>query len=156
MFVLPDYPATTKWLSTREKAVAVWRMERDVGSRDEDDQGLIHSLKLALCDYRVCLSSLFGWGRVQPKKNGNGCTDADDRVYSCTFLPPLSLPRLPPARWLSFSLQSLQPLALTKSSRTCSFSLKPLSLGLMFFPDSLHADSCSSHLRTLSPPFFLS
>lgn len=60
MFVLPDYPATTKWLSTREKAVAVWRMERDAGSRDEDDQGLIHSLKLALCDYRVCLPSLFG------------------------------------------------------------------------------------------------
>ncbi|OWZ35154.1 nicotinamide mononucleotide permease [Cryptococcus neoformans c45] len=55
MFVLPDYPATTKWLSTREKAVAVWRMERDVGSRDEDDQGLIHSLKLALCDYRLYL-----------------------------------------------------------------------------------------------------
>ncbi|OXH06703.1 nicotinamide mononucleotide permease [Cryptococcus neoformans A1-35-8] len=55
IFVLPDYPATTKWLSTREKAVAVWRMERDGGSRDEDDQGLIHSLKLALCDYRLYL-----------------------------------------------------------------------------------------------------
>ncbi|EAL19325.1 hypothetical protein CNBH0190 [Cryptococcus deneoformans B-3501A] len=55
IFVLPDYPATTKWLSTREKAVAVWRMERDGGSRDEDDEGLFHSLKLALCDYRLYL-----------------------------------------------------------------------------------------------------
>ncbi|KIR34351.1 nicotinamide mononucleotide permease [Cryptococcus deuterogattii CA1014] len=55
IFVLPDYPATTKWLSTREKAVAVYRMEQDGGSRDEDDQGLIHSLKLAICDYRLYL-----------------------------------------------------------------------------------------------------
>lgn len=53
IFTLPDYPATTRWLSTREKAVAVWRMERDGGSRDEDDKNLLHSLKLALTDYRV-------------------------------------------------------------------------------------------------------
>lgn len=51
---------------------------------------------------------------------------------SYTFLPPLSLPRRPPALWLSFSLQSSQPLALTKSLRTCSFSLKNL-VGLVFF-----------------------
>ncbi|OCF45725.1 nicotinamide mononucleotide permease [Kwoniella heveanensis CBS 569] len=58
VFILPDYPATTRWLSTREKAVAVYRMERDGGSRDEDDQGLFHSLKLAASDYRLYLLAI--------------------------------------------------------------------------------------------------
>lgn len=53
VFVLPDYPATTKWLSTREKAMAVYRLEKDVGSKDEDNLPLLTSLKMALGDYRV-------------------------------------------------------------------------------------------------------
>lgn len=53
-------------------------MERDGGSRDEDDEGLFHSLKLALCDYRVCLSSLLAEVVFQPKKNlAAGVTCAD-------------------------------------------------------------------------------
>ncbi|WVQ83939.1 hypothetical protein IAT38_006083 [Cryptococcus sp. DSM 104549] len=57
-FALPDYPATTRWLSTREKAIAVWRMERDGGSRDEDDSSLFQSLKMALGDYRLYLLAI--------------------------------------------------------------------------------------------------
>lgn len=54
-------------------------MERDGGSRDEDDQGLFHSLKLALCDYRVCPSSLLAEVVFQPKKKNlaAGVTCAD-------------------------------------------------------------------------------
>lgn len=54
-------------------------MERDGGSRDEDDEGLFHSLKLALCDYRVCPSSLLAEVVFQPKKKNLavGVTCAD-------------------------------------------------------------------------------
>ncbi|GAA5859557.1 hypothetical protein JCM8547_006138, partial [Rhodosporidiobolus lusitaniae] len=58
-FVLPDYPATTKRLSVRERAMAVYRMEKDSGSKDdENDVGALASLKLALADYRLYLLAL--------------------------------------------------------------------------------------------------
>jgi len=52
-FVLPDYPATTKRLSVRERAMAVYRMEKDGGSKDEDDKGLLANVRMAATDYRV-------------------------------------------------------------------------------------------------------
>ncbi|KAI5478410.1 putative nicotinamide mononucleotide permease [Pseudohyphozyma bogoriensis] len=58
VFILPDYPATTKRLSTREKAMAVYRLEKDVGSKDEDDMTLVQSLKLALKDYRTYMLAI--------------------------------------------------------------------------------------------------
>ncbi|ODN84940.1 hypothetical protein, variant [Cryptococcus amylolentus CBS 6039] len=58
IFILPDYPATTRWLSTREKAIAVWRMERDGGQRDEDDEGMFKGLMMALTDYRLYLLAI--------------------------------------------------------------------------------------------------
>lgn len=58
--VLPDYPATTPWLSTEEKTFAAWRLRVDVS---EDDERLAQStgagLKLALGDYRLYLFVLF-------------------------------------------------------------------------------------------------
>lgn len=56
IFTLPDYPATTRFLSTREKAMAVYRIEIDGGSKDEDTIPLLTSLKMAACDYRVSLA----------------------------------------------------------------------------------------------------
>ncbi|GAA6039056.1 hypothetical protein JCM8097_000175 [Rhodosporidiobolus ruineniae] len=69
-FILPDYPATTKRLSLRERALAVYRLERDAGSKDdENDAGAIKSLKMALGDYRLylCVSfflDTFGYSKV--------------------------------------------------------------------------------------------
>ncbi|KAM0747982.1 putative nicotinamide mononucleotide permease [Meredithblackwellia eburnea MCA 4105] len=57
-FALPDYPATTKRLTTREKAMAVYRLEKDVGSKDEDDMPLWASFKLAALDYRLYLLAM--------------------------------------------------------------------------------------------------
>lgn len=57
-FLLPDYPATTRRLSTREKAMAVYRLERDVGQKDDDDVPLLTSVKMALADYRLYLLAL--------------------------------------------------------------------------------------------------
>ncbi|GAA6004505.1 hypothetical protein JCM10207_000757 [Rhodosporidiobolus poonsookiae] len=58
-FVLPDYPATTKRLSLRERAIAVYRMEKDGGSKDDDnDVGALQSLKMAVTDYRLYLLAI--------------------------------------------------------------------------------------------------
>ena len=58
IFVLPDYPATTKRLSLRERAMAVYRLELDAGEKDEDTMSLWQSFKLAATDYRLYLLAL--------------------------------------------------------------------------------------------------
>lgn len=55
MFVLPDFPHTTKWLSEEEKAMAVYRVKVHGGSRDEERGSLFSGLKMAILDYKVWL-----------------------------------------------------------------------------------------------------
>jgi hypothetical protein len=60
MFILPDYPQTTKWLSEKEMFIAERRLVDDVGAADEDDgnQRAFHGLKLTLSDPKVWLLAL--------------------------------------------------------------------------------------------------
>ncbi|KAL3959497.1 hypothetical protein ACCO45_004614 [Purpureocillium lilacinum] len=59
-FVLPDYPATTRWLSDEEKAFAAWRLLVDVNEADELKATTIwQGVKLALLDYRLYIFVLF-------------------------------------------------------------------------------------------------
>lgn len=55
IFVLPDFPATTKWLSDEERALAMRRMEEDVGVGDEEqtEQGSGAGLWMAVTDWKV-------------------------------------------------------------------------------------------------------
>ncbi|KAK6065318.1 thiol-specific monooxygenase [Seiridium cupressi] len=56
IFVLPDYPATTKWLSDEEKAYAQWRLVDDIGEADNGGASSIKDgVKLALKDPRLYL-----------------------------------------------------------------------------------------------------
>lgn len=58
IFLLPDYPGTTKRLSLREKALAVYRLERDTGIKDDDTLTLFQSFKLAALDPKLYLLAL--------------------------------------------------------------------------------------------------
>ncbi|KAF6749940.1 sugar transporter [Ephemerocybe angulata] len=59
VFILPDFPATTKWLSPEERALAMKRMEEDAGVGDEDQtEGRANGLVLALSDWRVWFVAL--------------------------------------------------------------------------------------------------
>jgi hypothetical protein len=58
-FILPDYPATTKRLTVRQRAMAVYRLQRDAGMRDDDTATTMQNLKAAVCDYRVRSSFSF-------------------------------------------------------------------------------------------------
>jgi hypothetical protein len=51
MFLLPNLPRTTKWLSEQERELAAWRLEADIGEDDWVDskqQSAIYGLKLAI------------------------------------------------------------------------------------------------------------
>lgn len=52
-FVLPDFPATTNWLTPLERRLAEARMTEDVGEGDSDNTGALRGLYLALTDRKV-------------------------------------------------------------------------------------------------------
>ncbi|OCB84399.1 MFS general substrate transporter [Sanghuangporus baumii] len=59
MFILPDFPTTTRWLSPQERRLALWRMEKD-GGLNLSDQGVLGAestqrsgLWQALSDWKV-------------------------------------------------------------------------------------------------------
>jgi hypothetical protein len=54
LFVLPDFPTNTKWLSPKEAAVAEWRLVKDAaGETDEDDAAWSSGFKDAFKDWRT-------------------------------------------------------------------------------------------------------
>lgn len=55
-FVLPDYPATTKWLNEEERNFATWRLMEDINESDDTHSSSIwEGVKLCLKDYRLYL-----------------------------------------------------------------------------------------------------
>ncbi|KAJ5678970.1 MFS general substrate transporter [Penicillium macrosclerotiorum] len=58
IFIIPDLPRTTSWLSEHEKELAAWRLQEDIGEDDWVDsqhQSIFHGAKLAFTDYKVWL-----------------------------------------------------------------------------------------------------
>ena len=67
-FVLPNFPRTTPWLTAEEKAMAIYRLEKDIGQDDwvgREDQTIWHGFKLAAEDIKtwvlVCFSFNLFW-----------------------------------------------------------------------------------------------
>ncbi|KAI2779683.1 major facilitator superfamily domain-containing protein [Daldinia loculata] len=64
-WILPNFPRTTTWLSEEEKALAIWRLEEDIGEDDwidSEHQSLWTGARLAFADLKtwVLLVLLFG------------------------------------------------------------------------------------------------
>ncbi|KAK4678758.1 hypothetical protein QC764_311460 [Podospora pseudoanserina] len=56
MWVLPDYPSTTRWLSPQEREYASWRLLADINESDDQRARTVwQGTKLALLDYRLYL-----------------------------------------------------------------------------------------------------
>ena len=56
IFVLPNFPRTTRWLTDDERALAVWRLDEDIGEDDWIDskhQTFWHGFKLACADIKM-------------------------------------------------------------------------------------------------------
>jgi MFS family permease len=58
IFILPDYPHTTRWLTPAERDLAVQRVQRHSGIQDKTRTKLLHGLGLAVRDYKVWLLAL--------------------------------------------------------------------------------------------------
>ena len=55
-FILPDYPATTKWLNEEERNFASWRLMADISESDDThSRSIWEGVKLCLTDYRLYL-----------------------------------------------------------------------------------------------------
>lgn len=101
LFVLPDYPATTKRLSVRERALAVYRLEADTGVKDEGDgTSMVHNLKLALCDWKLWALAVITACKTTASAFTQVCNDRPARHSTCktdralpSFLPRSSCPR---------------------------------------------------------------
>lgn len=53
-FILPDYPATTKWLNEEERNFASWRLMADISESDDThSRSIWEGVKLCLTDYRL-------------------------------------------------------------------------------------------------------
>lgn len=54
IFILPDFPTTTRWLTPQERALALRRMEEDAGVGDQEEtEGATSGLWLAVTDWKV-------------------------------------------------------------------------------------------------------
>lgn len=55
-FVIPNFPRTTSWLSEEERALAIWRLEEDIGEDDwtgSENQTFWQGAKLAFSDVKT-------------------------------------------------------------------------------------------------------
>ena len=67
IFILPNFPATTSWLSDTERELAMWRLKEDVGADDwtnPEEQTFFHGFKLAFADVKTWLLMLILAGIV--------------------------------------------------------------------------------------------
>ena len=56
MFILPNYPHTTKWLTEEERAFAAWRLTKDIDEADAyGEKSMWDGVKMAVRDYRLYL-----------------------------------------------------------------------------------------------------
>lgn len=53
IMVLSDWPSSTRWLNDTERAVAEWRLIKDAGQVDEDDESWSYGFKSAFLDWRL-------------------------------------------------------------------------------------------------------
>ncbi|KAF8918389.1 MFS general substrate transporter [Mucidula mucida] len=66
MWVLPDYPNNTRWLSSYESRLAQARLADDTGEADKDhaDDSVLHGLILAVKDIRVWIFALLNTAQL--------------------------------------------------------------------------------------------
>lgn len=66
-FVLPDFPANTKWISGQEKDLAQWRLVADVGQDDwtsSEEESLFLGFKQCVTDYKTWFLVVLIFGAV--------------------------------------------------------------------------------------------
>lgn len=87
-FILPNFPRTTSWLTEEERALAVWRLEEDVGEDDwvdSKEQSFLVGMKLAFSDIKTYVLMVLLFGFVA----SGTVTNFFPYVFECQFLRSL-------------------------------------------------------------------
>lgn len=58
VFILPDFPTTTSWLTDEERRLAIRRLEEDTGIGEDEEPGNTRGLWLAITDWKVWWMSI--------------------------------------------------------------------------------------------------
>ena len=65
-FILPDFPANTKWLSEQERALAMWRLEVDAAGEEDwkssSEQSLVDGFKMIMKDPKNWILTVLVYG----------------------------------------------------------------------------------------------
>ena len=67
MFILPNFPRTTPWLTEEERTLATWRLEEDIGAEDWLDsqhQSMREGARLAFTDIKTYILTVMLFGIV--------------------------------------------------------------------------------------------
>ncbi|KAI0521788.1 major facilitator superfamily domain-containing protein [Xylaria bambusicola] len=85
--ILPNFPRTTKWLTEEERALAIWRLEEDVGEDDwaGGEQSMWEGAKLAFTDIKTYVLLLLLLGIV----SSGGVTNFLPAVVKTLGYPPV-------------------------------------------------------------------
>ncbi|BEI82251.1 hypothetical protein CcaverHIS002_0301190 [Cutaneotrichosporon cavernicola] len=128
--VLPDYPATTRWLSDREKALAVARLQRDTGVVDAETMTLWQSFVAAATDYKLWVLALI----IITKTTAGAVTQfiptvvntfGMDKVLTLVLTAPPYLFAAAISLWISWSSD--------RRPERCFHLLTPLLFGMVGF-----------------------
>lgn len=96
IFILPNFPRTTPWLTEEEKDLAAWRLEEDIGEDDwvnSEDQSFLHGAKLAFTDLKTwVLVRTFRMANQLENTDAEFYLDADDPLYRLFCLRHQFLP----------------------------------------------------------------
>lgn len=81
IFILPDFPSTTSWLTPEERRLAELRMEEDVGVGDEENKhGQTRGLVMALVDWKT-----WWMGKCRPLNESHANLKAYPRSFGPYF-----------------------------------------------------------------------
>ncbi|GAA5937202.1 hypothetical protein JCM3775_001578 [Rhodotorula graminis] len=131
VFLLPDYPATTKSFTLRQRALAVYRLEVDAGSKDGEEQvGQLATLKAAVLDWRLWALCVI----TAAKTTASAFTQFIPTVmrdfhYSKTNTLLITAPPYVVAAIFSLVLSRLSD----RKGQRCYFFVVPLAVGMIGF-----------------------
>jgi MFS family permease len=131
MFILPDYPHTTQWLTESERNLAMTRGYQASGNRHSLRKGgLLNGLKLALVDYKLYLLSAI----ILAKTSAGAVTSFIPTLIATFDLPPVSTLLLIAPPYICAAIAGLLvSYSSDKHSERAYHIIGPISFGLLGF-----------------------
>jgi MFS family permease len=130
IFILPDYPHTTRWLTPEERALAVARIQSHSGMQDKKHGSLLSGLKLALVDPKVWFLALI----IITKTSAGAVTSFIPTLVATFEVSPVSTLLLIAPPYLAAAVTALAvSYSSDKRSERSHHIMLPISLAMIGF-----------------------